>query len=52
MSWVETYPELAKQCHVTKNMDLTPNNDSNGLRKKGWWKYDKVDDPDREFCGL
>lgn len=33
-----TYPELAKEWHPTKNVDLTPEMISAGSEKKVWWK--------------
>jgi hypothetical protein len=40
----ETYPEIAKQWHPTKNRDLKPKDVSNKSSKKIWWKCDKGDD--------
>ena len=47
-SLAETYPEVAKQWHPTKNGDLTPNNVTPGSNKKVWWKCDKGDDHEWE----
>ncbi|MFH6770042.1 zinc-ribbon domain-containing protein [Gaetbulibacter aquiaggeris] len=41
-------PKLAKEWHLTKNGDLTPNNVTPGSNKKVWWKCNKGDD--HEWC--
>jgi hypothetical protein len=38
------YPEIAKQWHPTKNLNLTPNKVSAGSQKKIWWKCEKGPD--------
>ena len=35
------YPELAKQWHPTKNLDLTPDRVSPGTHRKAWWLCEK-----------
>ena len=39
-----THPDLAKEWHLTKNGDLTPNDVTSGSGKDIWWKCDKGDD--------
>ena len=34
-------PDIAKQWHPTKNGNLTPNDVTNGSRKKAWWQCPK-----------
>jgi hypothetical protein len=43
-SLAETHPEIAKQWHLQKNGDLTPNDVTPGSGKKVWWKCEKGDD--------
>ena len=43
-SLATTHPNLAKEWHLTKNGDLTPNDVTYGSDKKIWWKCDKGDD--------
>ena len=43
-----THPELAKEWHPTKNVNLTPFNTGRGSNKKVWWKCEKGDD--HEWC--
>ena len=43
-SLAETYPEVAKQWHPSKNGGLTPFKFTSGSNKKVWWKCDKGDD--------
>lgn len=38
------YPELSKEWHPWKNLELTPFDVSSGSTKKVWWKCDKGDD--------
>ena len=38
------YPEIAKQWHPTKNLNLTPNKVAAGSQKKIWWKCEKGPD--------
>ena len=37
-SWVDDYPELAKEWHPTKNDGLTPNMFKSGSSFSAWWK--------------
>lgn len=39
----QTNPELAKEFHPTKNLDLTPDNITAGRFKRVWWKCSKCD---------
>ncbi len=39
-----THPDLAKEWHIEKNGDLTPEMVSSGSPKKAWWKCPKGDD--------
>ena len=41
-------PKLAKEWHLTKNKDLTPNDVTSGSNKKVWWKCSKGDDHEWE----
>ncbi len=38
------YPELAKEWHPTKNIEITPNDVVPGSNKKVWWQCSKGDD--------
>jgi hypothetical protein len=40
-SLITKYPEIAREWHPTKNLNLTPNKVSSGSQKKVWWKCDK-----------
>ena len=40
-SLAETHPEVAKQWHPIKNVDLTPSDVTPGSNKKVWWKCNK-----------
>ena len=37
-SLAETYSDIAKQWHPTKNGELTPFDVTPGTKKKVWWK--------------
>ena len=39
-----THPELVKEWHPTKNIDISPNHVSKGSGLKVWWKCPKGDD--------
>ena len=43
-SLITKYPEIAREWHPTKNLNLTPNKVSSGSQKKVWWKCDKGPD--------
>ena len=47
-SLAEVNPELAKQWHPTKNVDLTPCDVSVGSHDKAWWTCNKGDDHEWE----
>jgi predicted secreted protein len=47
-SLTEVNPELAKQWHPTKNIDLTPNDVTMASDLSVWWKCDKADDHEWE----
>ncbi|MCY3410145.1 MAG: methyltransferase domain-containing protein [Candidatus Heimdallarchaeota archaeon] len=46
-SLANTYPEIAKEWHPTKNGDLTPDKVTKGSERKYWWKCDEG--PDHEW---
>jgi len=47
-SLAEVNPELAKQWHPTKNINLTPYDVTKGSNKKVWWKCNEGDDHEWE----